>query len=137
MSLKSADYSLRSVTRDDFEFLYALKVATFKKYVAATWGTWDELWQRRRFAEQFSCANQQIIMVEERDVGVLVVDWSTDPVFLGNIALQPAYQRQGLGSKIVGDVLGPDRGGHARTRSWAPCSDQIVGAVLLSDPTGS
>ncbi|MGB3712971.1 MAG: hypothetical protein WA996_00930 [Candidatus Promineifilaceae bacterium] len=65
-------YTLRKVTSDDYEFLYDLKVACLKEYVAATWG-WDEEYQQQRFAGFFDPTVIQIIVVDGLDVGQISV----------------------------------------------------------------
>jgi hypothetical protein len=47
--LAHSPYQLRPATAADYDFLYQLKVAALKEYVAATWG-WDEAYQRQHFA---------------------------------------------------------------------------------------
>lgn len=97
-------YFLRRVDRVDGDFLYRLKAACLKEYVAAIWG-WDEADQRRRFMAGFDPAASHIIVVFGRDVGQLAVDLAPEEIFLAGIYLLPAYQGQGLGSQVLGDLL--------------------------------
>lgn len=101
-------YFLRRVNRTDSDFLYRLKTACLKEYVAAIWG-WDEADQRRRFMASFNPADSQIVVAFGRDVGQLAVDLEVEEVFLSGIYLLPAYQGQGLGSQILGDLLSEAR----------------------------
>ena len=101
-------YSLRPATETDYAFLYALHVATLKEYVAQTWG-WDEAFQARRFRERFDPANSQIIVVDGQDVGVLAVGSGAGEVLLGNIRIAPDWQRRGLGTAVIQDVLSKAR----------------------------
>jgi GNAT superfamily N-acetyltransferase len=97
-------YLLRRVAGVDSAFLYRLKAACLKEYVAAIWG-WDEADQRRRFLASFDLAGSHIVVAFGRDVGQLAVDLATEEIFLAGIYLLPAYQGQGLGSQILNDLL--------------------------------
>ena len=100
----STSYRLRPATDDDFAFLYDLHRRTIREAVEATWG-WDEAYQRRRFREHFDPAESQIVVVAGRDVGVLQVEDRGTDVSLGLIEIAPSYQGQGLGTRIIKDVL--------------------------------
>lgn len=97
-------YSLRPATADDYAFLYTLRVAAMKEYVAQTWG-WDGAAQRERFAANFHPAGHQIIVAAGRDVGVLFVERRPADWFLGSIEIAPEAQRRGLGAAIIRDIL--------------------------------
>jgi ribosomal protein S18 acetylase RimI-like enzyme len=97
-------YALRPATKDDYEFLYDLKVTCLKDYVAATWG-WDEEYQQQRFTSFFDPANIQIIVVNGQDAGQLSVEDMGDELYIAGIYLSPKWQDQGLGTAIIGDLL--------------------------------
>ena len=98
------EYRLRQATDEDYEFLYNLNVTTLRDAVEAMWG-WDEAFQRRHFDSHFDPASRQIIVLAGRDVGVLVVEERPGETFLALIEVAPAYQNQGLGTRVVRDVL--------------------------------
>lgn len=97
-------YRLRPATAGDFAFLHALHVATLKEYVAQTWG-WDDAAQAARFRGGFRPEASQIIVVGEREVGVLAVERRPDMIVIANIAIVPEQQGCGLGTAIIGDLL--------------------------------
>lgn len=101
-------YFLRAAKNADFDFLYRLKVAYLKEYVEAIWG-WDEATLQRLFSDSFDPAASQIVVAWGRDVGQLSVQEDAHEIFLSGIYLLPAYQRQGLGSRILGDLLAEAR----------------------------
>ena len=101
-------YHLRRVDAADLEFLFCLKVICLKEYVAAIWG-WDEAFQRARFVANFDPFDSHIIVACGRDIGQLSVDLRPAEVHLNGIYLLPAYQRHGLGGRIIGDVLASAR----------------------------
>jgi ribosomal protein S18 acetylase RimI-like enzyme len=102
------NYSLRPATEDDYEFLYHLHAAAMGEYVAATWG-WEESWQREYFAEKWDPSKRQIIQVNGRDAGVLVVSWRSDEIYLELIELLPIYQGRGVGTAVLQDLIARSR----------------------------
>ena len=94
------DISLRPATAADYDFLYDLHRQAMRAYVEATWG-WVEAWQAEYFRKKFDPANRQVIQVNGRDAGVLVVEDRDDYRYLALIELLPAYQGQGVGTALV------------------------------------
>ncbi len=109
-------YSLRTATADDFEFLFELKRAAYRDHVLATYGTWDDQWQRDRLASHFDPAAVQIVVADGRTVGELVVEWNEDPVFFAAIELLPEMRGRGIGTAVIQDVLERARGMGKRVR---------------------
>ncbi|MDT8306765.1 MAG: N-acetyltransferase [Anaerolineae bacterium] len=109
----SHPYTLRVATEDDYDFLYALHVATIRAAVEATWG-WDEAFQAQRFRDHFVASANQIIVVDGQDAGVFKLEERDGDCFLGLIEILPAYQNRGLGSQVIGDVVA---GAFARGRA--------------------
>lgn len=99
-----SQYTLRRVTESDYEFLYRLKVACLKGYITATWG-WDEAYQRAHFKKNFSPERSQIIVMEGVDVGELSVQIEEDEISILGIFIRPGFQRRGLGTDIILDLL--------------------------------
>ena len=97
-------YQLRIATDADYDFLYDLHVATLRAYVERTWG-WDEAFQRAHFREHWNPSACQIVVVGGRDAGVLQVQRRGGEIVLGNIRIAPAWQRRGLGTAIIQDIL--------------------------------
>lgn len=97
-------YFLRPATPADLEFIKALHKANFKDQVTAIWG-WDETMQSRLVEERFDPAKLRIIQSNGKDIGALQTEARPEEVILENIQLLPDYQRRGLGSKIIRDVL--------------------------------
>jgi ribosomal protein S18 acetylase RimI-like enzyme len=97
-------YRLRAATEADAAFVYQARVAGLKEYVARIWG-WDEAYQTKRFAEHYSPARYQIVVVEGGDAGALSVENRTDEVFLADIELLPEFRGRGLGTAILGTIV--------------------------------
>lgn len=98
------DLQLRPASNEDFDFLYNLHRTTMKEYIEATWG-WDPEYHRERFTNNFQPAKSQIVVVDGRDAGVLVVETRDDELFLSGIYILPEYQNRGLGTSLLRDLL--------------------------------
>jgi ribosomal protein S18 acetylase RimI-like enzyme len=99
---------LRPATPADSEFCYALRQVALRPYIEATWG-WDDAVQRGFHERGFDPAATQIIMADGRDVGRFVVDRGPDETFLGLIELLPAYQGQGIGARLIRELIAEGR----------------------------
>jgi GNAT superfamily N-acetyltransferase len=97
-------YRLRAATQRDAAFIYGLRVAGLRPYVARIWG-WDDAVQAARFREQVAPVRYDIIVVDGRDVGAVAVEWRRDEVLLADIEVAPAWRGRGLGTAIIGEVL--------------------------------
>jgi ribosomal protein S18 acetylase RimI-like enzyme len=95
---------LRAARQADAEFLYGLLKATMQAYVAQVWG-WDEQWQRAYFQEHFDPSQEQIVILEGEEIGVLAIEEKEDAVFLSKVYLLPEYQGQGIGTHLMRSVL--------------------------------
>lgn len=95
---------LRPAADVDVGFLYRLHVAARKPTVAQAWD-WDDGFQAAHFRSRFDPSRQQIVVVGDRDVGVLAVEQRLDRVALGTSEIAPEEQGRGLGAAIVRDVL--------------------------------
>lgn len=96
-------YALRPATADDFDFLFALHRAAMRTYIEPIWG-WHEDWQLEYFRKKFEPTQRQIIVVNGRDAGVLVVENRPDEIYIGLIELMPDIQGQGIGTALLGRI---------------------------------
>jgi len=97
-------YTLRQATEADREFMYQLHKAALQEYIAATWG-WQEDWQREYFDKKWEPQKRQMILVDGRAAGVLVVETRQDEYYLGLIELLPEFQGKGVGTAVLHDFL--------------------------------
>ena len=121
-------YDLRRATEADREFLWRLHALAMRGPVERTWG-WDENFQRGYFEEHFDPAKQRIVVVDGQDVGGLQTERRTDSLYLSKVEILPSFQGQGLGTRIVQDLLAEARAQglpvtlqvlkeHPRARRW-------------------
>jgi ribosomal protein S18 acetylase RimI-like enzyme len=96
---------LRAARDEDFAFLVSLRRSTMKGYVEQTWGRWDDAEQRERYRSLFSPSADRIIVLDGNDIGCLSVDDSGDHLFVGFIGILPEYQRAGLGTFLMKQII--------------------------------
>jgi ribosomal protein S18 acetylase RimI-like enzyme len=97
-------YSLRGAVDADYDFLYALHVATMRDSITATWG-WDDSVQEALFRERWDPSGPRVVVVGAEDAGILDVDRQATKTFISLIELHPRYQGRGIGTAIIRDVL--------------------------------
>jgi ribosomal protein S18 acetylase RimI-like enzyme len=99
------DWSLRAATEEDFGFLLRLHERTMRPYVEITFGPWDTEWQKAYFRQHFHPQRIQIIQIDGQDAGMIEIQERSEEVFIINIEVAPEYQRKGLGSRVIRDIL--------------------------------
>lgn len=132
-------YTLRRAKEEDYDFLFALHRATMRPYVEATWG-WHDDWQEEYFRRKFDARKRQIIQVNGRDIGVLVVEQLSDELYLGLIEITPVYQGRGIGSAVVGELKRRAEAQHMaltlhvlRTNTAARSLYERLGFIVIED----
>ena len=107
-------YALRAVTDHDDAWLYQLNAATMREYAEQTYGPWDEAAARRIFASRWDLSSMRIIVVGGEDAGLLDLRRHPDGLEVAQIKILPPFQRRGLGTAILTDIL---RDTHQRGQS--------------------
>ena len=101
-------YAFRNIMEDDYEFVYQVKKQAYKKYVEINYGRWDED-RQRIFFERFINTYKEgafIITCNGKDIGFYNGNTTSDEKYeVGNICIIPEYQRQGIGTAILSDIL--------------------------------
>jgi ribosomal protein S18 acetylase RimI-like enzyme len=95
--------NFRTASEADIPFLVRLREATMRAHVEKADGAYEEAAQLRRVMDRFDCA--QIVVIDGRDAGLLKVDRRYSPWMLMQIQLAPAFQRQGIGEKLLRQLL--------------------------------
>ena len=70
-----------------------------------TWGKWDEEWQSARFRDNFDPSDYQIIVVDGRDAGEIILADRESELYIASILILPEYQGHGIGTAIIRDIL--------------------------------
>lgn len=97
--------AFRPATDADHEWLYQLNKETIRPYAEHVYGPWDEALARRLFAQHWHPDSTQIVTVNGRDAGMIDVQTGDTSVYLANIRVAPEYQRRGIGTRLISDVL--------------------------------
>jgi ribosomal protein S18 acetylase RimI-like enzyme len=95
---------LRPATLEDAEFLFQLLKATMREYVEQTWD-WDDNWQRAYFQMRYDPTKNQVVVLDDRDIGVIAAERGEDRIHLSTIYILPEYQSQGIGTQLLKDLL--------------------------------
>ncbi|MEH1829707.1 MAG: GNAT family N-acetyltransferase [Nostoc sp.] len=91
------EFQLRQANKDDWDFIWSLRVVTMKDMIAQSYG-WDENIQRSYAQESLT---GKLILVYGVAVGVITLsDWG-EQLHLTWLAIVPQMQRQGLGSNLI------------------------------------
>jgi len=106
----SGPLSLRPAIPTDDTFLLALYGSTRAEELAAI--DWPEqqkqLFLRSQFETQRRCyptADNQIILLQERPVGRIMVNRAAEAILLVDISLLPETRNAGIGTRLIRDLL--------------------------------
>jgi GNAT superfamily N-acetyltransferase len=103
--------SLRTATSDDLAFAWQLYRETMR-YITERLPDFDEARHKANFVKGFVPEEVSIIVYGSKDIGWLQVSESAHEIFLKQMFLQTAFQRQGIGSRMLADLI--ERGRRAR-----------------------
>jgi len=105
--MNNQKYGLRSITENDYDFIYQVKKDAYKKYVEINFGNWDEELQKEYFNSFIETYKEGafIITIGEKDVGFYNGCITDNEYEIGNICIIPEYQNRGIGTNILKDVL--------------------------------
>jgi GNAT superfamily N-acetyltransferase len=95
----------RPATDADLELIYSMLRASLGPYVEQTWGKWEDEAQRKRFDEVTRAADHSILELDGEPIGCLCVKQSDTEVRLIRLFILPEFQRRGLGTRILEEVL--------------------------------
>jgi GNAT superfamily N-acetyltransferase len=97
--------TLKDSSPQDFAFLWEVRRASMKQYLEQTWGPWDEAKQRRQFQASLLEFPHRIIEWQGQRIGILALKKFPDWIMLIRIFLLPQAQKQGIGTRIIGEIL--------------------------------
>jgi GNAT superfamily N-acetyltransferase len=86
----------------DAAFAWRVSEACIKPYAEQTWGHWDG-------QADFDAERDEIITSCGWDIGVMRVERHPDHWFLSKLYLLPPFQREGLGSRLLGELIADAR----------------------------
>lgn len=101
----AGEITRRAGTEADREFLFELLKRSLGPHIRATYGAWNEAWQRRRFLETSDPTAHEIVESEGAAIGCLLVEESVGAVALHRVFLLPEHQNRGIGTELVSELL--------------------------------
>ena len=115
--------NLHQAKAEHYDFALHLYLLTMRLYLQEL-GVWDEQQQRASFATQWKREEVRIISVDGKDVGWLQVADLPTEIRLQKFFVSPQYQRSGIGSEVLGNLLA----------TWRSTGKKIVLKVLKNNP---
>jgi GNAT superfamily N-acetyltransferase len=95
----------RPGSASDRAFLYALLRSSLGPHIEATYGTWDEIWQRRHFLQNSDPRKHEILDLDGEAVGCLLLQEEPECLQLHRIFLLPEYQNRGIGTQVIHELI--------------------------------
>jgi GNAT superfamily N-acetyltransferase len=96
---------LRPTTPNDLEFVASVTEQAMRGYVEQLFGRWDDVEQRRHSDACCHDRECRIVMVGSVAAGLLFVRHEPSELVLGRIYLMPDYQRSGIGTHLLRELL--------------------------------
>lgn len=105
--MRNIEYTLRTITEQDYDFIYQVKKDAYQSYVEMNFGEWNDEQQKeffKAFMEKYK-EGAHIITFQGIDIGFFN-DCETDYIYeIGNICILPEYQNLGIGTAILRDMI--------------------------------
>jgi len=98
-------YQLTPASIEDQEWLERLRRDVYQELFKATFGGWDEARHARQFSECWKRGGISIIEVDGAPVGMIQLFDQLDRVEVGEIQILPSCQSQGIGSRVLRDLI--------------------------------
>jgi len=95
---------MRAATPDDLALTYEITKDAMRVYVEQTWGSWDEEDQLQKHRANFQPETCRIILIEDEEIGLVVVEDFTSHVWLVKLYLLAKYRDQDIGSQVLQGV---------------------------------
>jgi ribosomal protein S18 acetylase RimI-like enzyme len=96
-------------TATDGEFLYRLTEQTMRGYVEAVWGNWNEQMVREFTDKAARDGSFELISQNGVNVGAMRVERFPDHIRLDQLYVATPYQRRGIGTEIVRNLMAEAR----------------------------
>lgn len=103
------DLRVRPATVADHPFLQRLNREAYEKLVMGQHGSWDDEFQRARFAKKLQSVQFRIVLVDNQPVGAVSSTEHDDHIVLNELLILPEFQNRGIGSCVlVGELRHAD-----------------------------
>lgn len=103
------DLQLRPAAVADHSFLQRLNREAYEELVTRQYGSWDDEFQRARFARKLQSIQFRIVLLGSQPVGAVSSTEHDDHIFLNELFILPEFQNRGIGSRVlVGELRHAD-----------------------------
>ena len=90
----------RPAVEADKPYLVWLEEACMRAYAVALWGAWPP-----ELGTRGSVAGCRVIVVDGHDAGCVTTEQAVDHLWVDELFVAPAFQRRGIGSRVLSDVV--------------------------------
>lgn len=104
LSVATLGVERRPATSGDLDVLFAINESALRTYVEATYGPWDEAFQRNLFTANTDLATHELFLRDAKPIGLCCVVRSADAIDLHRLSLVPAFQSQGIGTALLNEL---------------------------------
>ncbi len=104
MKIDQQQVSLRRASDGDRAFAYEVKKAALRAYVEPIWG-WDEAVQVEFHRKDWDQRRPEIITLLDHNIGTIEIWRRSEDIHLGEFYLLPQFQRQGIGSQLMAQLV--------------------------------
>ncbi len=99
----------RPARNSDYDWLLRLHHAVYRDLIIKEFGYWDENEEFDLFTEAWQTQKIQILMRNDRRVGMLMILEETGRWWLDEIQIDPRFQNQGIGTAVIGELIAAAR----------------------------
>ena len=92
--------TLRRAKPEDVDWLDEFYESLMRPYVELT-----HVWDEQRFRNNYNTETISVIQLDGEDIGMLKTENRKDHIYLGDIQLKEAFQRRGIGTSLIRDVI--------------------------------
>ncbi len=100
---------LRKAVPDDYDFVRRVLHVTMRDYVEDFFGPWDQAYQDKRFAEEYTIEETWIILRGGTGVGWLAKRNIPQEIILIQFYIAPEHQNRGTGTQVLRDLIAEAR----------------------------
>ena len=106
----------RPARNSDYQWLLELHHTVYRDLITQEFGYWDEDEELGLFMKAWESKPIEILILDEKNVGMFIVDEHADHWWLDEIQIDPRYQQQGIGTEVIGQLIASARTHHLPLR---------------------
>lgn len=106
----------RSARDSDYQWLLELHHTVYRDLITQEFGYWDEDEELGLFVKVWKSKSIEILMLDDKNVGMFIVDEYAGHWWLDEIQIDPRYQHQGIGTEVIRHLVARARTCHLPLR---------------------